>query len=288
MYIREAGGPAGSGMSCVSCGKRCCMRELPTGTVTLLFTDIEGSTRLLQQVGHRYDGFLTECRQLLRAAFHHWNGYEVDTPGDAFFVAFARATDAVCAAVEMQRALAAHPWPDGATVHVRMGLHTGEPQRSAEGYVGLDVHRAARIMSAGHGGQVLLSQTTRDLVEHDLPDGVSLRDVGEHRLQDVQHPEQLFQLVIEGLPADCPQLTALDTQQTPLPVLLTPLIGREQEVTSVCAELAHPRVRLLTLLGTGGIGKTRLGLQVATQMRDQFADGVYFVTLAPIRDPALV
>ena len=107
------------------------MRELPTGTVTLLFTDIEGSTRLLQQVGHRYDGILTECRQLLRAAFHRWNGYEVDTQGDAFFVAFARATDAVSAAVEMQRALAAHPWPDGATVHVRMGLHTGEPQRSA-------------------------------------------------------------------------------------------------------------------------------------------------------------
>src|SRR5437016_13167603 len=148
MYIREAGGPAGSGMSCVSCGRRCCMRELPTGTVTLLFTDIEGSTRLLQQVGHRYDGIVTDCPHLLRAAFHRCNGYEVDTQGDAFFVAFARATDAVSAAVEMQRALAAHPWPDGATVHVRMGLHTGEPQRSAEGYVGLDVHRAARIMSA--------------------------------------------------------------------------------------------------------------------------------------------
>src|SRR5256885_11313745 len=150
--------------------RRCCMRELPTGTVTLLFTDIEGSTRLLQQLGHRYDGILTECRQLLRAAFHRWNGYEVDTQGDAFFVAFARATDAVCAAVEMQRALAAHPWPDGATVHVRMGLHTGEPQRSAEGYVGLDVHQAARIMSAAHGGQVVLSQTTRDLVQYNLPD----------------------------------------------------------------------------------------------------------------------
>jgi class 3 adenylate cyclase len=121
------------------------MRELPTGTITLLFTDIEGSTRLLQQVGHRYDGILTACRQLLRAAFHRWSGYEVDTQGDAFFVAFARATDAVSAAVEMQRALAAHSWPDSATVHVRMGLHTGEPQRSAEGYVGLDVHQAARM-----------------------------------------------------------------------------------------------------------------------------------------------
>src|SRR5512135_2028463 len=154
------------------------MADLPGGTVTLLFTDIEGSTRLLQQLGQRYAGVLTECRQLLRAAFHRWNGYEVDTQGDAFFVAFARATDAVSAAVEMQRVLAAYPWPEGATVRVRIGLHTGEPQRSAEGYVGLDVHHAARIMSAAHGGQVLLSQTTLDLVQYNLPDGVHLRDLG--------------------------------------------------------------------------------------------------------------
>src|SRR5437667_967812 len=161
MYIREAGGPAGSGMSCVSCGKRCCMRELPTGTVTLLFTDIEGSTRLLQQVGNRYDAVLTECRQLLRAAFQRWNGYEVDTQGDAFFVAFVRATDAVSAAVAAQRALARHAWPEGVTVRVRMGLHAGEPELTSEGYGGLDVHHAARIMSTAHGGQILLSPTTR-------------------------------------------------------------------------------------------------------------------------------
>src|SRR6266581_857991 len=242
--IREADGPAGSGMSCASCGKRCCMRELPTGTITLLFTDIEGSTRLLQQVGHRYDGILTECRQLLRAAFHRWSGYEVDTQGDAFFVAFARATDAVSAAVEMQRALAAHSWPDGATVHVRMGLHTGEPQRSAEGYVGLDVHRAARIMSAGHGGQVLLSQTTRDLVEHDLPDGVSLLDLGEHHLKDLQRPSHLYQLVIVGLPADFPPLKTLDSRSNNLPVQLTPFIGREKEVSAVQNLLQREDVRL--------------------------------------------
>jgi ATP-dependent Clp protease ATP-binding subunit ClpA len=167
-------------------------------------------------------------------------------------------------------------------------LHTGEPELSSQRYVGLDLQRGAQIMSAGHGGQVLLSQTTRDLVEHDLPDGVSLRDVGEHRLKDIGRSEQLFQLVIAGLPADFPHLKTLDTYHTTLPVLLTPLIGREQEVAAVCAELAHPTVRLLTLLGAGGIGKTRLGLQVATQMRDQFADGVCFVPLAPIRDPALV
>ena len=145
------------------------MRELPTGTVTLLFSDIEGSTRLLQQVGERYADVLAKCRQVLRTVFQQWHGHEVDTQGDAFFVAFARASDAVAAAVAAQRALEEHAWPEGATVLVRMGLHTGEPLRTAEGYVGLDVHHAARIMSAGHGGQVLLSQSTRDLVEHALP-----------------------------------------------------------------------------------------------------------------------
>ncbi|HJT60009.1 MAG TPA: adenylate/guanylate cyclase domain-containing protein, partial [Ktedonobacteraceae bacterium] len=264
------------------------MRELPTGTITLLFTDIDGSTRLLQQVGHRYDDILTECRQILRAAFHHWNGYEVDTQGDAFFVAFTRASDAVCAAVEMQRALAVHPWPDGATVRVRMGLHTGEPQRSAEGYVGLDVHRAARIMSAAHGGQVLLSQTTRDLVQYNLPDGVHLRDLGELRLKDLQRPSRLFQLAIVDLPANFPPLKALDTHPNNLPIQLTSLIGREKEMAAIERLLAREDVRLLTLTGPGGTGKTRLGLQVAAEVSDRFQEGVYFVNLAPITDPALV
>src|SRR2546423_2389849 len=282
IYIREAGGPAGSGMSCVSCGKRCCMRELPTGTVTLLFTDIEGSTRLLQQVGHRYDGILTECRQLLRAAFHRWNGYEVDTQGDAFFVAFARATDAVSAAVEMQRALAAHPWPNGATVLVRMGLHTGEPQRSAEGYVGLDVHRAAPLMSAGHGGQVLLSQTTRDLVEHDLPDGVSLRDLGAHRLKDLPHPSHLFELVISGFPDDFPPLKTLTNHLYNLPVQPTSFIGRDKEMATVCSLLRQANIRLLTLTGTAGGGKTRLSVQAATDLAAFFPAAGIFVPLASV------
>jgi predicted ATPase/class 3 adenylate cyclase len=254
----------------------------------LLFTDIEGSTRLLQQVGHRYDGVLTECRQLLRAVFHQWKGYEVDTQGDAFFVAFARATDAVSAAVEMQRALASHPWADDLTIRVRMGLHTGEPQLSAEGYVGLDVHHASRIMSAGHGGQVLLSQTTRDLVDHDLPTGVRLRDLGAHRLKDLLHPSHLFQLVIAGLPADFPPLKTLDTHPNNLPIQPTSFIGREQEVRTVCELLRWPEVRLLTLTGPGGTGKTRLGLQVAEELSDSFAHGVFFVNLAPLSDPALV
>jgi predicted ATPase/class 3 adenylate cyclase len=263
------------------------MRELPTGTVTLLFTDIEGSTRLLQQVGQNYDGILTECRQLQRAAFQRWNGYEVDTQGDAFFVAFARATDAVSAAVEMQRALAAHPWPDDATVRVRIGLHTGEPQRSAEGYVGLDVHRAARIMSAGHGGQVLLSQTTHDLVERDLSDGVSLRDLGAHRLKDFPHPSHLFDLAISDLPADFPPLRTLDIHDH-LPLQLTSLIGREPEVAEICTLLKLPEIRLLTLSGPGGIGKTRLAIAVATQMRSFFLGGTCFVGLAALSDPQLL
>ena len=261
---------------------------LPTGTVTLLFTDIEGSTRLLQQLGAGYADVLATCRHLLRAAFHQWNGSEVDTQGDAFFVAFARATDAVSAAVAAQRALASHSFPNGVTVRVRMGLHTGEPLPTADGYVGLDVHHAARIMSVGHGGQVLLSQTTRDLVQHSLPEGVSMRDLGQHRLKDLQHASCLFQLVIAGLPADFPSLQTLDSRPNNLPVQLTPLIGREQEVTAVQRLVQREGVRLVTLTGPGGTGKTRLGLQVAAELSEVFPDGVYFVNLAPISDPALV
>ncbi len=158
------------------------MHEFPTGTVTLLFSDFEGSTRLLQQVGERYTNVLEASRHLLRTACNECHGHEVDTQGNAFFVAFARATDAVSAAVTAQYALAAHPWPEGMVVHVRMGLHTGEPLCTAKGYGGLDVHHTARIMSVGHSGQVLLSQTTCELVKHDLPTGVSLRDLGAHRL----------------------------------------------------------------------------------------------------------
>jgi predicted ATPase/class 3 adenylate cyclase/DNA-binding CsgD family transcriptional regulator len=254
----------------------------------LLFTDIEGSTHLLQQLGDRYASLLAECRQILRVVFQEWHGHEVDTQGDAFFVAFARATDAVSAVVDAQRALAAHAWPKGVAVRVRMGLHTGEPQLSSGDYVGLDVHRAARIMSAAHGGQVLLSQTTCNLVEQDLSDDVNLRDLGEHRLKDLGRPRHLYQLVISGLPADFPPLRTLDTHPNNLPVQLTPFIGREQEVATVQQLLFREEVRLLTLIGPGGAGKTRLGLQVAAELSDHFADGVFFVNLVPISDPALV
>jgi predicted ATPase/serine/threonine protein kinase/DNA-binding CsgD family transcriptional regulator len=263
-------------------------RNLPTGTVTLLFTDIEGSTRLLERLGDSYADVLAECRQLLRATFQEWNGREVDTQGDAFFIAFARATDAVLAAVDVQRALSAHPWPEGVAVRVRMGLHTGEPTLTHEGYVGLDVNRAARIMSAGHGGQVLLSQTTANLVEQDLPEDITLRDLGEHHLKDLARPRHLFQLVISGLPADFQPLKTLDTHPNNLPVQLTPFIGREKELGDILQLLHRDDVRLLTLTGPGGAGKTRLGLQVAAELSDFFADGAFFVNLAPINDSALV
>jgi predicted ATPase/class 3 adenylate cyclase/DNA-binding CsgD family transcriptional regulator len=254
----------------------------------MLFTDIEGSTRLLQQVGDRYPDVLAKCRSLLRTAFREWGGHEVDIQGDAFFVAFARATDAVLAAVDAQRALAAHAFPEGVAVCVRMGLHTGEPARTSEGYVGLDVHRAARIMSAAHGGQVLLSQTTANLVEQDLPEDLSLRDLGEHRLKDLGRPRRLFQLVISGLPADFPVLKTLDVYPNNLPMQHTPFIGREQELAAVGHLLSREDVRLVTLSGPGGTGKTRLGLQVTAELTDSFAGGVFFVNLAPVNDTELV
>ncbi|MDQ6662065.1 MAG: adenylate/guanylate cyclase domain-containing protein [Chloroflexota bacterium] len=180
------------------------MPELPGGTVTLLFTDMEGSTRLLQQLGKQYTDVLAECRKLLRAAFQVYSGHEVDTQGDSFFVTFARATDAVLAAVAIQRNLIHHSWPEGVVVRVRIGLHTGEPQLVSGDYIGIDVHHAARIMSAGHGGQILLSQTTSSLVEQNLPEGVLMQDLGEHRLKDLHHPTHLFQLNISGLPTEFP------------------------------------------------------------------------------------
>jgi ABC-type oligopeptide transport system substrate-binding subunit/class 3 adenylate cyclase len=193
----------------------------PEGTVTFLFTDIEGSTELLKQLGDQYAELLEEQRRIVRACFEKWDGTEVDTQGDSFFLSFPRATQAVSAAVEIQKSNHEHPWPEGAEVRLRMGLHTGEPLTWAEGYVGIDVHRAARIAAIGHGGQVLLSQTTTPLVQENLPEGVRLIDLGRHRLKDLRTPERLGQLVIEGLPAEFPPLKSLEALPAEVPLELT-------------------------------------------------------------------
>ena len=247
------------------------MRELPGGTVTFLFTDVEGSTKLLHELGDGYADALGEHRRTLRAAFAAHDGVEVDTQGDAFFVAFSRARDALAAAQEGQEALASGP------IRVRMGVHTGEPVVTDEGYVGLDVHRAARIAAVGHGGQVLVSQSTRELVG---PDG--LVELGEHRLKDLTAPERIYQLG-DG---EFPPLKSLN--QSNLPVQPTPFVGREKELGEVFVLLHDPATRLLTLTGAGGSGKTRLALQAAAAGVDGYPDGVWWVPLQAVREPERV
>jgi class 3 adenylate cyclase len=194
------------------------MPQLPSGTVTFVFSDIEGSTSLLKQLGEGYDAVLSNHRRLMRETFTERGGVEIDTQGDAFFFAFPRARDAVVAAVEAQRAHAAHEWPDSCTVQVRMGLHTGEPAVGSEGYLGLDVVRAARLCTAGKGGHVLLSDTTRALVGASLPDGVSIFPLGERRLKDIDEPERVFELEIEGA---APPVSAAG-ERTPVPAAPPP------------------------------------------------------------------
>jgi predicted ATPase/class 3 adenylate cyclase len=248
---------------------------LPSGTVTFLFTDIEGSTRLLQELGAGYADLLEAHERVVRYALSGNDGVEVDTQGDAFFAAFASARDAVAAAEEIQRGLS-----ETAT-RVRIGLHTGEAELRGARYVGLDVHRAARICSAAHGGQVLMSQLTRDLADADA------RDLGEHRLKDLLAPQRLFQLVVPGLPDDFPPPQTLERWRTTLPVQATPLVGRERELAEARVLLARGG-RLLTLTGPGGAGKTRLALQLAADSVDAFEDGVFFVDLSALRDVELV
>ncbi|HUG47582.1 MAG TPA: adenylate/guanylate cyclase domain-containing protein [Candidatus Limnocylindria bacterium] len=246
--------------------------NLPAGTVTFLFTDIESSTRLLHELGtDAYANALGEHRRLLRDAFARHGGVEVDTQGDAFFVAFPTAQEALAAATEAQQALAEAP------IRVRIGLHTGTPLLTSEGYVGPDVHRAARICAAGHGGQVLVSAATAGLVGHD-----GLVDMGEHRLKDLSAPERIYQLGA----GEFPPLKTL--YQTNLPVPTTNFLGRQRELAEIDGVLARDEVRLLTLTGPGGTGKTRLALQAAGASAERFPDGVWWVPLAPLRDPQLV
>jgi predicted ATPase/class 3 adenylate cyclase len=261
------------------------MVELPTGTVTLLFTDIEGSTRLLRSLGDRYGAMLRAHRELLREAVGRHGGVEFGTEGDACFVAFPAAGAALAAAADAQAALAAADWPGGAGPRVRMGIHTGSPVVVDGDYVGLDVHRAARICSAGHGGQVLVSAATRRSAGPGH--GRDLRDLGHHRLKDLDRPEHLFQLVAPGLADDFPPPRSLPTPSN-LPAVPTSFVGRGPELAEVCGLLDRPEVRLLTLTGPGGTGKTRLALEGSRALAARFPDGVWFVPLANVADPARV
>jgi predicted ATPase len=245
-------------------------RALPSGTVTFLFTDVEGSTRLLHELGDAYADVIADHRRVLREAFARHGGVEVDTQGDAFFVVFGRASDALAAARDATEAL------DG-PIRVRIGLHTGEPLVTDEGYVGIDVHRAARIAAVGHGGQILVSRSTRDLVGAD-----GLRDLGEHRLKDLTAPERIFQLG----DADFPPLKTL--YQTNLPIPATPFLGRDGELSDIAALLQREDVRLLSLTGAGGSGKTRLALQAVGAAADRYPDGAWWVPLAAVTDPGAV
>ena len=247
-------------------------RDLPSGTVTFLFTDVEGSTKLLHELGaSAYAEALTEHRRILREAFRAHGGVEVDTQGDAFFVAFPTAPGALRASTEALAGLAP------GRIRVRMGIHTGTPHVAEEGYVGVDVNRSARIAACGHGGQVLISAATAALLGAD-----GLRDLGEHRLKDLSAPERIYQLTHD----DFPPLQSL--HQTNLPIPSTPFLGREQELAEVLGLLSQEDTRLLTLTGPGGTGKTRLGLQAAGGLADGYAHGVWWVPLAPLRDAELV
>ena len=260
---------------------------LATSTATFLFTDIEGSTRIEQRVGTaRYGELRERHRELLRSAFGAHGGAEQGTEGDSFFVVFGSAREAVAAAVDAQRAIAAEPWPDDGAIRVRMGLHSGEAGLAGGSLVGLDINRAARISAVAHGGQILVSDATRALVTASLPADVTLRDLGEYRLRDLLAPERLVQVAASGLPSAFPPPRTLDAHPNNLPTQLTTFIGRQDELGE--ARRLLETTRMLTLTGPGGTGKTRLSLQLATTVAEGFPDGVFFVPLEPIRDPMLV
>ena len=260
----------------------------PTGTLTFLFTDIEGSTKLWEHDAPAMQLVLARHDEILRSAMDERGGYVFKTFGDAFCCAFSTAPDAVEAALEAQRTLLGEEWEGTGPLRVRMALHTGAAEERDGDYFGPPVNRVARLLSATHGGQVLLSLPTQELVRDLLPTQTSLRDLGEYRLKDLFRPERVFQLLAPGLPSEFPPLRTLEDYRNNLPLQPTPLIGREKEVAEVCERLSRPEVRLLTLTGVGGTGKTRLGLQAAAELTQEFEEGVFFVSLAAIRDPDLV
>jgi len=257
------------------------MRALPSGTVTMLFTDIEGSTQLLARLGPRFLDALETHRRVLREAWNAYGGIEIGTEGDSFFVVFTTAGAALRAAVRGQRDLDAHAWPEGERLRVRMGMLTGSPQVHDGDYWGMDVHRAARVAASAHGGQVVLSTTTADLVRDDLPDGVTLSDLGLHHLKDLPAAEHLYQVDVDGLETHfAPLKTVGSTSNLPHPV--TVLLGRDREIEALSARVRSPGARVLTLTGPGGAGKTRLALAVAERLVPHFPGGVFFTPLTAV------
>ena len=260
--------------------------HFPSGTVHLLFTDIGGSTQLVQRLGEAYVHVLEQHQRILRNTFTKWNGSEVSTHGDSFFAVFPRATDAISAAVEAQHVLANEKWTEDVRLQVRMGIHTGEPTLVNQDYVGVDVHRAARICAAAYPGQVVLSNETRVIVERQLPPDVSLRELGRYRLKDLNEPEHLHQVVMTDLPSDFPPLKSLEFMPNNLPTQLTSFIGREHEME----EIKHllNTARLITLTGAGGTGKTRLAIEIARQIGEQYPDGVWLIDFVVLPESNLI
>lgn len=262
------------------------MMILPTGTVTFLFTDIEGSSKLWDAHPEQMQATVARHDQILREAIAGHNGITFKTVGDAFCVSFSVAADALDTALRAQRALFAEPWPEDVGIRVRMALHTGTADERDGDYFGPALNRVARLLAAGHGGQTLVSQTVRDLTLDTLPPDAALRDLGAKRLRDLQRPEQVFQLLHPDLPSEFAPLRTLDVLPNNLPRQVTSFVGREREIAEVRRLLGT--TRLLTLTGSGGAGKTRLSLQVAADLLDEYADGVWLTELASLSGPALV
>jgi class 3 adenylate cyclase len=264
------------------------MVDLPKRTITFLFTDIEGSTMSWEVQPDAMHTALARHDAILREAIEAHNGYVFKTVGDAFCATFPNTIDALAAILAAHRALQDQNWGEIGPVRIRAGIHTGIVQERDGDYFGQPLNRVARLMSAAHGSQTLLSQPSYELVRDNMPSGVELRDLGEHRLKDLIRPEHIYQLVEFGLPSDFPPLKTLDNCPNNLPMQHTQFIGKEKEVASVVERIEQQSTRLLTLTGPGGTGKTRLALQVAADLLDVFQDGVYFVNLAPIVDPGFV
>jgi predicted ATPase/class 3 adenylate cyclase len=259
----------------------------PTGTLTFLFTDIEGSTRLWEHDAPAMQAALARHDELLKLAIEERGGYVFKTVGDAFCAVFPTASDALEAALEIQRRLLSSEWEQSEPLRVRMALHTGAAEERDGDYFGPPVNRVARLLSAAHGGQVLLSLPTQELVRDQLLVGTTLRDLGEHRLKDLFRPERVFQLLAPELPSEFPPLRTLEAYRNNLPLQPTPLIGREKEVSEVCDLLGGEETHLLTLTGPGGIGKTRVALQAAADLLEDFTDGAFFVPLATLTEAEL-